>query len=100
MIIPRKKTKGKLNISLKNDGILSGTINFKRSRKKISCPIVIASVENNIVHCIAVSPMFIDFYLEVDGNEFKGEWLHDFNVKGIPEKDEYWKPRKIKGTKI
>lgn len=42
-----KKIKGTLNISLKNDGILCGTINFKRSRKKISCPIVITTIESN-----------------------------------------------------
>jgi hypothetical protein len=44
--------------------------------------------------------MFIDFYLTFDGDSFSGEWLHDFNVKGIPEDDPYWKPREISGKKI
>jgi CubicO group peptidase (beta-lactamase class C family) len=94
-----KKTSGTLNFSLNADRILNGTISFKRSRKNITCPIVVATIENNKVHCIGVSPMFIDFYLEFKDNEFKGEWLHDFNVNGIPEKDNYWKPRKINGSK-
>jgi CubicO group peptidase (beta-lactamase class C family) len=95
-----EKTKGILNLSLNTDGFLSGTITFKRSRKIITCPVVVSNIQNNKVHLVAVSPMFIDFYLEVDGNKFKGEWLHDFNVKGIPEQDDYWKPREIIGSKI
>ena len=95
-----KKTTGTLHLSLNNDGIVSGTISFKRSRKNITCPIVVATIENNKAYCIAVSPMFIDFYLEFKNNEFNGVWLHDFNVKGIPEKDNYWEPRKINGSKI
>ena len=73
---------------------------IKRSKKNITCPIVVATIENNKAHCIAVSPMFIDFYLEFKNNGFNGIWLHDFNVKGIPEKDNYWEPRKINGSKI
>lgn len=95
-----KKTKGTLNLSLNTDDFLSGTITFKRSRKIITCPVVVSNIQNNKVHLVAVSPMFIDFYLEFKNNEFKGEWLHDFNVKGIPEKDDYWKSREIIGSKI
>jgi len=95
-----KKTKGVLKLNIKNDAFISGAISFKRSRKKISCPLTVASVENNKVHLVAVSPMFIDLYLEFEDEKFSGEWLHDFNVKGIPEKDDYWKPRKITGSKI
>lgn len=95
-----KKTSGSLILNKSSEGIISGTISYKRSRKKITCPIIVANVENNIIHLVAVSPMFIDFYLEFKDNGFTGEWLHDFNVKGIPEKDEYWKPRKIYGSKI
>ena len=85
---------------MNTDDFLSGTITFKRSRKIITYPVVVSNFQNNKVHLVTVSPMFIDFYLEVDGNKFKGEWLHDFNVKGIPEKDDYWKPREIIGSKI
>lgn len=95
-----KKTKGVLELQLDDSNILSGSITFKRSRKKITCPIVVATINDSKVHCIAVSPMFIDFYLALNTNEFKGEWLHDFNVKGLPEKDDYWKPREIIGLKI
>ncbi|MBO6829872.1 MAG: hypothetical protein JJ876_09975 [Muricauda sp.] len=51
---------------------------------------------------IAVSPMFIDMYVTLTDNDkaFTGHWLHDFNIKGIPEKDPYWAPRKIDGSKI
>ena len=45
--------------------------------------------------------MFIDLYVTtLKDNAFTGYWLHDFNTKGIPEKDPYWKPRKIDGIKI
>ena len=52
------------------------------------------------VHLIAVSPMFIDFNLILDSNEFTGQWLHDFNINGQPEEDSYWNPREINGIKI
>ncbi len=95
-----KKSIGILELRLNTEGIVSGTIKFKRSNKIISCPIIVTNVDHTKVHCVGVSPMFIDFYLKVGDNQFTGEWLHDFNVKGIPEKDVYWKPRKIIGSKI
>lgn len=94
-----KKTSGTLQLTLNSDGVVSGPITFKRSNRQLNCPVVVSTFKGNKVHCIGVSPMFIDFYLEFRDNEFKGEWLHDFNVKGIPEKDEYWNPRKITGIK-
>ncbi|NQZ78061.1 MAG: hypothetical protein HRT61_18450, partial [Ekhidna sp.] len=52
------------------------------------------------IQLTAVSPMFIDFYLKQEEDAFEGIWLHDFNVKGIPEEDNYWKARKINGRRI
>lgn len=95
-----KKTTGTLHLNLNTNGILDGTITFKRSSKKITCPLVVVNIENGTAHCVGVSPMFIDFYLELKNDEFTGKWLHDFNVKGIPEKGGYWKPRKIIGKKM
>lgn len=57
------------------------------------------SIDENKIHLVAVSPMFIDFYLNFKNNEFSGTWLHDFNVNGLPEKDDYWQPRIINGFK-
>lgn len=95
-----KKTSGVLHIKKNSEGIISGTISFKRSRKKETYPIIVSKIETNKIHCIAVSPMFMDFYLQFKEDKFSGEWLHDFNVKGIPEKEEYWNSRKINGLKI
>lgn len=95
-----KRTAGILQLTQNPKGLKQGSITFKRSAKKITCPLVVVKLENDKVHCVGVSPMFIDFYLELRNNEFTGKWLHDFNVKGIPEKDEYWKPRKIIGKNI
>lgn len=95
-----KTTEGILKIGQGSDGLVTGTITFKRSRKKKEFPLIVISRDGNKMHCVAVSPMFIDFYLEFYEDGFTGEWLHDFNVRGIPEEDEYWKKREITGTKI
>ena len=88
-----KKTSGPLILS---DG--KGTITFKRSNKDLSMPIVLIGQSNKQAHLIAVSPMFIDFYLTMEDDQLSGYWLHDFNVKGLPENDEYWKARRISGV--
>lgn len=93
-----KKSKGQLKLKVVNDNI-QGTILFKRSRKKKEFPIIVTNVSNDTLHLIAVSPMFIDFYLVFNKNSFDGIWLHDFNVNGIPEEDEYWAKRKIVGNR-
>ena len=90
-----KKSIGKL--SLKNG---QGTITFKRSKEEKTFPATVLGYHNNSLHLIAVSPMFIDFYLKVNGDQLEGVWLHDFDVKGIPETDEYWKAREVIGTKM
>lgn len=95
-----KKSDGILELSLDKNGIISGKIEFKRSRKTEPYPVVVTDIKNNQVHLVGVSPMFMDFYLNVDKGSFTGTWLHDFNVKGIPEDDEYWKPRVIEGKKL
>lgn len=63
---------------------------------------MVSTIQGDQVHMIAVSPMFIDMYVTLTDNDkaFTGHWLHDFNIKGIPEKDPYWAPRKIDGSKI
>ncbi len=95
-----KKTKGTLKLHLNENGIISGEIKFKRSRKTGTYPIILSDVKSNQAHLVAVSPMFIDFFLSVDKEKFIGAWLHDFNVKGIPEEDDYWKAKTIQGSKL
>ncbi|MFD0798710.1 serine hydrolase domain-containing protein [Maribacter chungangensis] len=95
-----KKTGGTLLLTLNTDGMLHGSISFKRSKKTITCPLIVTTLDTNELHAVAVSPMFIDFYLKFNNDEFMGKWLHDFNVKGITEKDAYWKAREITGKKI
>jgi hypothetical protein len=90
-----KKSKGTLQLSKNENGVIEGQIEFKRSRKTETYPIILADIDDNNAHLIAVSPMFIDIFLKFEENTFSGIWLHDFNVKGIPEEDEYWKPRTI-----
>lgn len=95
-----KKSKGILQLSATKNGTIEGTIEFKRSRKRETYPVILADLCDKKAHLIAVSPMFIDFSIDIEYDTFKGVWLHDFNVKGIPEKDDYWKARKIKGLKV
>lgn len=97
-----KDSEGLLRLSLDEDAMISGSMTFKRSKKKITCPIMVSTIQGDQVHMIAVSPMFIDMYVTLTDNDkaFTGHWLHDFNIKGIPEKDPYWAPRKIDGSKI
>lgn len=90
-----KNTSGKLSMV---DG--QGTITYKRSKKEKTFPITVVGKHEEYLHLIAVSPMFIDFYLKPDDDQIKGIWLHDFDVKGIPEPDEYWRARGIEGEKI
>jgi CubicO group peptidase (beta-lactamase class C family) len=90
-----KNTSGRLSIV---DG--QGTITYKRSKKRKTFPITVFGKGEEYFHLVAVSPMFIDFYLKLNDNRIEGIWLHDFNVKGIPEPDEYWRARGIEGKKI
>lgn len=95
-----KKTEGSLLLKKNAFGGITGDITFTRSKEKKSFPIVLTEIANNRAHLVAVSPMFIDFYIELNGaNSFDGIWLHDFNVKGVEELDEYWNPRNIIGKK-
>jgi CubicO group peptidase (beta-lactamase class C family) len=94
------KSKGTLQLYKNENGSISGEIEFKRSRKIEQYPVVVTEIKNNQAHLVGVSPMFMDFYLNMDKDSFTGIWLHDFNVKGIPEKDEYWKPRLIEGLRL
>ena len=94
-----KKTAGTLKLYKNDQGIISGSITFKRSKKEKKFPIIISSIENNYIHLIAVTPMFLDMYLTVDEEKAVGKWLHDFNVNGVVEDDAYWKPRIISAKK-
>ena len=94
-----KKSKGTLQLHKNENGIIEGYVEFTRSRGKKEFPIILSSKIENKVHLIAVSPMFIDFYFDLSENTFMGQWLHDFNVNGTPEKDSYWCPRAIHGKK-
>lgn len=95
-----KNTDGIMRIDVTPDGLVTGSITFKRSKKKKEFPLIVINQDGNKIHCVAVSPMFMDFYLVIDEDAFSGEWLHDFNVKGIPEEDDYWKKREIIGIQI
>ncbi len=93
-----RRSKGTLDLKLIN-GMTAGTITFKRSRKKKEFPVILSEKTGSTYHLVAVSPMFIDLYITLENGTLKGEWLHDFNVKGIPEEDDYWAPNEIEGTK-
>ena len=95
-----RKSRGKLVLKKDEEGFLKGHITFKRSRKKKSFPLILAESANDTIHLIAVTPMFLDMFISVGENKFQGYWLHDFNVKGIPEEDPYWVPRDIVGEKV
>lgn len=95
-----KKTSGTLTLGENAQGVIVGNITFKRSRKKKTFPVVLSSSKNSQFHLVAVTPMFLDIYLTVNGDESNGTWLHDFNVNGTPETDSYWKPRKITARRI
>ena len=95
-----KKSRGKITLHADDKGIISGNLTFTRSQKKKTFPIILVGRQGSGYHFVSVSPMFIDLYLTFDGDLFTGEWLHDFNVKGIAESNSYWKPRVIKGQKV
>jgi hypothetical protein len=90
-----KQTSGILKLSENPQGMIEGSITFQRSRKKKTFPVLLSGMEGNQFHLIAVTPMFLDIYLNINGDEGIGTWLHDFNVNGRPETDDYWKPRTI-----
>jgi hypothetical protein len=95
-----KKSKGTLQLSKNKNGLIQDHIEFKRSRKTETHPVILTDIDDNKAHLMAVSPIFIDFFLRFEENTFSGIWLHDFNVKAIPEEDEYWKARAIEGKKL
>lgn len=95
-----KKTTGRLKLKKNDKGIITGEITFARSKRKKSFPIVLTDINGNEAHLVGVSPMFMDFFITLHGNSFEGEWLHDFNVKGISEEDSYWNPRAFFGKKL
>jgi CubicO group peptidase (beta-lactamase class C family) len=88
-----KKTSGVLRLSKNMQGVIEGSITFKRSKQEKTFPVVLTGVQQNQFHLMAVTPMFLDIFLTVNGDEGNGIWLHDFNVNGTPETDNYWKPR-------
>lgn len=94
-----KRTNGELTLSVDSTQTIKGTISFKHSRKKKTFPIILTGIDNNEYHFVGVSPMYFDLYATFDKDSFSGRWLHDFNVKGNPEIDSYWKPRAIEGER-
>ncbi len=93
------KSEGALILKSADSGILQGELQFRRSRKKEAYPVMVSDATDPQVHLIAVSPMFMDIYIKVRGDSIEGEWLHDFDVKGVPEVDPYWKARKLYGRR-
>ncbi len=95
-----KRTKGEITLYVDSTQTIKGTFSFKRSRKKKTFPIVLAGIKDDEYHFVGVSPMYFDLYVTFAGNSISGTWLHDFNIKGEPEIDPYWKPRVIQGVRI
>jgi len=93
--LKNKKTSGVLSLSKNADGIMEGSLTFKRSKKEKTFPIVLVAVDNTRFHFTAVSPMFLDLYLTIEGDKASGVWLHDFNINGVADTDDYWKPRAV-----
>lgn len=95
-----KNTKGTLHLHQNKNGSITGEIEFKRSRKTEQYPFILTDFKNTRAHLIAVSPMYMDFFLTFKNKHFEGVWLHDFNVKGFSTQDKYWKARTIKGINL
>lgn len=90
-----KSKKAKLTLGRTDNDILTGEIEFKRSRKRETYPVVVKSSSQDSLHLIAVTPMFADFHLRIDSNDnLVGEWQHEFVRKPNEEEDEFWKARK------
>lgn len=95
-----KNSEGSLILKRGNQEFIHGKIQFRRSRKRESYPVLVSDIKDQQVHMIAVSPMFMDIYMDVRGDSMEGEWLHDFDVKGVAEEDPYWKARKLLGRRL
>ncbi|QSE95936.1 serine hydrolase domain-containing protein [Fulvivirga lutea] len=94
-----KKSTGLLRVSTLNN-VSTVMLEFTRSRKKEEYKGIVYRNPDGQFRIVAVTPMFLDMYLTLDGNTLTGHWLHDFNVNGKPEQDDYWKPRDIKLIKL
>ena len=90
-----RRSKGQLQLTNEN-GLISGKITFRRSRKKKTFPVCVVEASADSVHLVAVTPMFADFYIH--RKELKGRWLHDMDVKRIGEVDDYWGERALQLT--
>lgn len=93
-----KVKKGNLRLDKNEEGLLEGTITFKRYRKKEEHPIVALHEHEGILHLVAVTPMFDDFYIKINGSALEGYWLHDFNVNGTLTDSDEWGPFPLTGT--
>lgn len=93
-----KTQKGQLRLQKSENGVLQGSITFKRYRKKEEHPIFALQETEGLLHLVAVTPMFDDFYLNLNDSELEGYWLHEFNVDGTTP-DENWGPYPVAGKK-
>ncbi|WP_375577853.1 serine hydrolase domain-containing protein [Marivirga tractuosa] len=91
-----KRKKAKLTLKRTENNIITGEIEFKRSRKKKTYPVVINGSTKDSLHLIAVTPMFADFHLRINSNDnLEGEWQHEFVRKPNEDEDEFWKGREV-----
>jgi CubicO group peptidase (beta-lactamase class C family) len=91
-----RKFKGTLELNSSGDFKGLGSLYFRRSRRFESFPAIHLGRINGKDWICAVSPMFLDIYLNECDEGFSGEWLHNFRIKGSPnEVEPYWRSRPI-----
>lgn len=91
-----KRKKAKLTLKSTRNGMFEGEIEFTRSRKRETYPIVVKSSTKDSLHLIAVTPMFADFRLRIDSHDnLEGVWQHEFVRKPNQDEDEFWKGREV-----
>jgi len=96
-----KNRKAKLTLRRSENNLIAGEIEFKRSRKRDTYPIVVKSRSKYSVHLIAVTPMFADFQFQMDSNgNLVGEWQHEFVLKPNEQPDDFWEARKASLQKV
>lgn len=91
-----KSKKAKLTLESTKNGLVIGEVEFKRSRKRETYPVVVNGSTKDSLHFIAVTPMFADFHLRINSNDnLEGVWQHEFVRKPNQDEDEFWKGREV-----
>jgi CubicO group peptidase (beta-lactamase class C family) len=91
-----KSKKAKLTLSRSENDLITGEIEFKRSRKRETYPVAVIGSTKDSLHLIAVTPMFADFHLRINSNDnLEGVWQHEFVRQPNQDEDEFWKGREV-----